>query len=249
MTYTLPTYGKNLKPQIPMYNTNAETNNSPFRFNENFNINESNEASLGLSLWSEACYKYGNKVIYIEREVNTPEHIFGEYLEATLKTGTPMYLMSEELQQGAWGGSNDLYSKFGLQTTDEATWTCPITTFSQAKRNPLFGQEGEPEFLKFYPKVNDLIYYINAKKLFEIQSIEQEIAPSMYAFGNRNGYQIKSKVYSFSYEKVSTEIGNGIPDEIKALNSINPVDNNNYNVPIQNIISTIIDTNEADPLA
>lgn len=241
-----------MEPKIPQYISNIALNKAPFRFNENFNVNEAGEANTYNNIFNESVYLHGNDVIYIEREVLSPEPIFGEYLGSVLTQGTPMRLFCDELAQGAWGGAGDMYSKFGLQIQDEATFYCPTLTFAQAKWD-----EEQQKFLRFFPKQSDLIYFVNGKKLFEIQHIENEALPGMYVFGNRNSYVMKCKLYTYDHNEVDV-LDESLPSEIKALDNIMTIneevvdiktnEENAHNTPYETLAVTVIDTTEHDPL-
>jgi hypothetical protein len=207
------------------------------------------------SIFAECTHLHGNDVIYIERTLSEPEPIFGEYLTATLDNGVPMRLFMEELT--AFGGGGDIYAKFGLSVADECTFYCPTLTFNQAKINPDYDplEPTSTQFLKFNPKVGDLIYYVNGKKLFEIQHIENEAQPGFYVFGNRNSYQMKCKTYSYQHENIDLA-DTGLPDNFKSLDEILTTggldvignEETNFNTPITVSNSTLIDTTEVDPL-
>lgn len=231
--------------------SNLGLNKAPFRFNENYDINEAGEANTYNNIFAESTHLHGSDVVYIERTLHGAEPIFGEYLASTLTKGTPMRLFLEETT--AWGGAGDMYSKFGLQVQDEATFYCPTITFLQAKYD-----EETKEFIPFYPKVSDLIYFVKGKKLFEIQHIENEAQPGFFVFGNRNSYVMKCKVYTYDHVEVNQDEYNGIPDEIKAIDSVKTIADKEYdiiakeeatfNTPIQTGSSTVIDNTEKDAL-
>lgn len=231
-----------------------DKNKSNFRFAQTYNPELSNEANLLTQIWLEAIFKFGVEVYYLERELNSPEPIFGEFLAAKISKGTQLYLQPENIAMNGGWTNEDMYSKFGLQPSDEETYYCPKATFMQAKNNPEYDGTNN-KYLPFYPRVNDLIYHINAKKLFEIKHIEDETTMG-YIFGNRNFYQIKCKVYSYDSSEISNDTS--IPQEIQALDAhmtINGVsfniaeqEENNWNVPIENKSSGIIDTTEQDAL-
>ena len=246
-----------MEPQIPQYMTNLNLNSRPFRFNENYDTSIAGEANTYNNIWAESCYLHGNKIVYIERTIHNPEPIFGEYLGSVLSTGTEMYFFNDELTQGAWGGSGDLYSKFGLTVTDTSTWYCPKLMFTQAKQNPLYDGTNT-QFLPFYPKVGDLIYYSISKKLFEIDHIENEASPGMFIFGNRNSYVFKTKVFAYDHTQID-QTSTTIPDEIKALDKILNINGTNvdvlpkqedtiFNQPIRDAASSIVIKTEKDPL-
>lgn len=247
-----------MKPQIPQYMTNLSLNTAPFRFNENYDTSEAGEANTYNNIFAEAVYLYGVDVVYIERTLNTPEQIFGEYLGAVLTQGTPMRLYNEELTQGGWGGGGDMYAKFGLQVTDESTFYGPKIIFDQAKLNTDPATSTDQPFIPFYPKQNDLIYFVKGKKLFEINHIENEAQPGMYIFGNKNSYVFKCKLYTYDHSAVKVDAS--LPAEIQALDNVTQVGNQlfdlkstekaNFNdkVVAENIKNTIVDTTEKDPL-
>jgi hypothetical protein len=236
-------------PQIPQYMAGK----SPFKFNRNFDLNSAGEANTYNNIFAEATYQFGSDVVFIERTVNTPEFIFGEYLGSVLAAGTPMRLFQEELT--AWGGGGDMYKKFGLTVTDEVTFYCPTLTFMTAKPDP----DNEGQFLPFFPKQSDLILHVNSKKLFEIQHIETEAAPGFFVFGNKNSYVMKCKMYTYDHSGIDAS-ADSLPPEIKALDNVTTVGNktfdllsneeNNFNKPIATEITKnkILDNSETDPL-
>jgi hypothetical protein len=248
-----------MEPQIPQYMTNLSLNRAPFRFNENYDTNQAGEANTYNNIFAEATYLYGVDVVYIERTIHSPEQIFGEYLAAELTSGTPMRLYNEELTGGQWGGGGDLSAKFGLQVTDEATFYGPKLIFAQAKLNPDPLTNATQQFMPFYPKQNDLIYFVSGKKLFEIQHIENEAAPGMYIFGNRNSYVFKCKLYTYDHAAVSAT-NMSIPPEIQALDNVTTIgtrlfdlkatEKAEYNDQVVAEVNrnTIIDNSELDPL-
>jgi len=217
----------------------------PFLFNQVYDINGSNEASLNLSLYTEFTFLYGTDIVFIERDPNEPENILGEFLQKKISRGTPMRLFLEDTEQ--WGGAGDIYSKFGIQITDECTLHCPKITFDQARSG-------------LFPKYNDLIYVVKSKKLFEIKHIEDETSPAFYLLGNRSCYRIDCKLYVYDHSEIGTD--SSIPIEVQALDNIinNPATNTDwnpqekevekFNLPIENIkvSELIVDTAEKDPL-
>jgi hypothetical protein len=199
-------------PQIPQFNPIL----APFKFNGYYDLTESNEANTWDNILAESIHLMGHDVVYIERQVNVVEPTFGEFLAGQLSLGTPMRMFLEETQ--GWGGSAaDMYSKFGLQVTDECTFHASITAFTNSKG---------PD-VKFFPKQGDLIYFLKGKKLFEIQHIENETQPGFYSFGNRNEYTFKCKVYT--YDSMEVLVNETIPEEIQALNGLAAQDKTKFN--------------------
>jgi hypothetical protein len=243
-------------PKIPQFISNTTLNQDQFQFARNFSDNQLGEANTYLNIWAESIYKIGTEVYYIERTVGEAEPIFGEYLSSKLENATRMFLQAQNLNNNGGWQTPDIYSKFGLTISDEETFLCPKITFSQAKLNPNYvGDDNEPQFLEFYPKQGDLIYVVNAKKLFCIEHIEDE-KDLGYIFGNRNAYEIKCKVYTYDHSEVSTD--SSMPPEIQALDinkiiqgttyDVTTQEKTTYNDTITNEATTVVDTSEKDPL-
>jgi hypothetical protein len=197
--------------QIPIFNGYTSGGAPPFLFNQNYDPNKSNEASLMNGIYSEFTYLYGTDIIFLPREVNKEETTFGEYLSATIEKGFSLRLFLEETE--AWSGNGDMYSKFGLQVTDECTLYCNKLTFNQGTATPSVTGG-------VYPKQGDLIYINKSQKLFQISHIEDEVAPAFYLLGNRAGYKIQCKLFSYTHEAINQSVSAGIPEAIQALDNI-----------------------------
>lgn len=247
---TLPTFNEYVSagaPQINQFNPYTVNGAPPFKFNNTYDINASNEANTYNNIYSEFAYLYGSDIIFLPREVNKEETTFGEFLAATIERGYQMRLFIEESE--AWSGNGDLYSKFGLQITDECTLFCNKLTFNQAT-------EG------IYPKQGDLIYIVKSQKLFQISHIEDEISPTFYLLGNRAGYKIQCKLFSYHHESINQDPDSGIPQAIQALDNLldniiepeasaSPLETKeftNNNKPIQTQANPLIDDTEQDLL-
>jgi len=234
-----------MNPQFAIFNAYTTGGPPPYQFNATYDINQSNEASLYNSISSEFCYLYGNDITFLPRDVNNAEEIFGEYLAAVFNRGYNLRAFIEELE--AWGGQGDMYSKFGLQVTDECTIYINKTSFSQAVSAD-------------YPKQGDLVYVTKSQKLFEISHIEDEVAPGFYHFGNKTWYKIQCKLFSYNHEEINQSPNVGIPAAIQALDDLLEVKDSesevrievkeeiNNNIPIQLAADDFIDDSEDDPL-
>jgi len=234
-----------MNPQFATFNAYSSGGPPPFQFNATFDITQSNEASLYNSVSSEFCYLYGNDISFLTRDVYNAEAIFGEFLAPVFNRGYNLRAFIEEME--AWGGAGDLYSKFGLQVTDECTVYINKTSFSQAVSAE-------------YPKPGDLIFVTKSKKLFEISHIEDEVAPGFYHFGNKTWYKIQCKLFSYNHEVINQSASAGIPAAIQALDNlmedrdteelirVEVKEERNNNIPIQTAADDFIDDSEIDPL-
>lgn len=215
-----------------------------YLLNQTHEITGTNEANTMNALASEWYYLHGTNMNFLPRTVNKEETTFGEYLSATIDRGIPIRTFIEEVQ--AWSGNGDMYSKLGLQVTDECTLWCTKSFFSEQTSG-------------LYPKQGDLIYVTKSNKLFQISHIEDEIQPAFYLLGNRSGYKIQCKLFAYNHEAISQEVSAGIPSAVAALDSLlNDIEGNVVTLPdkefnqnnakiIDNALP-IINNTEDDPL-
>lgn len=219
-------------PQIPQYNPTL----APFKFNAYYDITQANEANTFDNIMVESVHLFGHDTVYIECTPDTVEPIFGEFLSRKLSEGIPIRMFLEETQN--WNGNGDMYSKFGLQMTQESTFHCPVTTFTKAKGAGI----------DFYPKVGDLIYFVKGNKLFEIMHVENNATPGFYAFGNLNAYVFNCKMYTYDSMEVAED--DSIPTEIQSLNSLSDLEETTFNDVVDNTIavSNVLSHSEVDPV-
>lgn len=216
----------------------------PYLLNQTYPITGTNEANTMNRLASEWYYLHGTDLQFLPREVNKEETTFGEYLSAVFNIGMPIRMFIEEVE--AWSGNGDMYSRFGLQVTDECTLWCTKSFFTEQTSG-------------VYPKQGDLIYVHKSQKLFTISHIEDEIQPAFYLLGNRAGYKVQCKLFSYNHEEINQSPSAGIPSAIQALDNLlmdiegNQVkleqkEFNQNNKPIETGAVPIIDVTESDPL-
>jgi hypothetical protein len=58
------------------------------------------------------------------------------------------------------------------------------------------------------------------QKLFEVSHIEDETQPGFYLFGNRSGYRLNCKLFSYNHEVINQSASAGIPAAIQALDAL-----------------------------
>jgi hypothetical protein len=200
----------NLNPTFANYNSynSVGVSSSPvqiYLMNQTYELSGNNEANLLNGISSEWYYLYGTDMNFMPREVNLEETTFGEYLSSTIERGIPIRMFMEETS--LWSGNGDMYSKFGLQVTDECTLWCTKSFFSEQTSG-------------LFPKQGDLIYVGKSHKLFQISHVEDEISPSFYLLGNRNGYKIQCKMFAYNHEAISQSASAGIPSAVQALDGL-----------------------------
>ena len=187
---------------------------------------------------------YGSDMTFMPRELNNEDTTFGEFLSAVFEQGFPIRMFIEETT--AWSGNGDMYSKFGLQVTDEATLYINKSSFLAQTSN-------------IYPKQGDLVYITKSQKLFQIKHIEDEVQPSFYLLGQRGGFKFTCGLFAYNHEVINQSASAGIPTAIQALDALlddlngNSVtldqkEYNQNNAPIISNSTAIINNTEVDPL-
>lgn len=216
----------------------------PYKLNETYPASGMNDFMTTDGLATEFYLLYGSDTTFLPRELYKEDTVFGEYLSPVFERGFPLRMFIEEVE--AWSGNGDMYSKFGLQVTDEATIYINKSSFlAQTENN--------------YPKQHDLIYIHKSQKLFQIKHIEDEIQPAFYLLGQRAGFKFTCVLFSYNHEVISQSVSAGIPVAIQALDSLlNDLNGNSVklpekeynqnNVPIITNATPVIDNTEVDPL-
>jgi hypothetical protein len=176
----------------------------------------SEEQNLVADLVSESIKINGIDVYYLPRESVKPDDI---YLEDTLREYqralfVDMYLKSVD----GFNGEGQFLSKFNLEIRDSVTFSVSQRTFQDEIAVPTGLNR---------PREADLIYFPQAKRMFEIKYVEK--FPVMVPLGSLPFYDIKCEMYTFSNEVFNTGIR-----EIDAIQANYSIALNNYAITTEN---------------
>jgi len=154
------------------------------------------EQNLLHGLVEESIQFNGIDFIYLPRTMNNEDLLFHEATQSTFSQVFTIegYLESVE----AFEGDGDMLSGLGLSIKDQAS-----IQFAQRRFLAITG--------KNLPVEGDLIYYKNAKSIFEIKFVQNE--SQFYPMGTLPSFKITAEKYEYSGETFAT----GIP-ELDALN-------------------------------
>lgn len=175
----------------------------------------------------EIVQQKGIPLKYLKRTLFDEDVFFGEDPMSQFNSfvDVKMYLSSYD----DFGGSGDLFSKFGLQVEDTITLECTIAEFNALMGNP--------------PLQGDLLYFTFNETLFEITNVENDRS-NFFFLGKTNIYKITAKVWDYSGETMNTGI-----EDIDNLNNIDFVTDVDDNTSVDDEILDIIDFDEEDPFA
>ncbi|AGB06992.1 hypothetical protein [Vibrio phage XZ1] len=160
-------------------------------------VNHTNEQNLTDMLVAESIINRGVECVYIRREMQNVDLVFGEDPLSKFTKNFRMALYVESFD--GWDGDGDWYSKFGFQVNDEMN-VCI---------NPkLFAQQGDGN----QPLMGDLIYFPLANSLFEISWVERE--DPWYMNGVLPMRKMKMTKFVYSGEEINLEKPDAVVDSI-----------------------------------
>ena len=160
------------------------------------------EQNLYEDIIIESMKIYGQDVYYLPRTIVNEDTILGEAVASSFGNSYKIEMYLENTD--GFDGEGDLFTKFGVEIRDEATfivarrrWT---QTVSSANNN----------ITVLRPKEGDLIYLELSNKLFEIMHVEHE--SPFYQLSNLPTYKMRCQLFEYSGEDIDTGVG--------AINSI-----------------------------
>lgn len=155
----------------------------------NFFDNTCGEFALYNKMACEVTQQKGIPVKYLPRRLQKKDLVWGEDVLSSFDTvvSTKMYLNNAT----EFGGSGDLFQKFGLNVDNRLTLTC--------QKDQLDSQ------LQVEPMPGDLILFEFNNKLFEVAHVEKE-RPAFFLFGEIMIYEFTLKLFDYSGEDMATGI-------------------------------------------
>ena len=154
------------------------------------------EQNLYEDLIIESLKIFGQDVYYIPRTLVTRDNVLGE--DSASKFDDAYLLEAYIENQDGFEGSGDLYSKFGVEIRDEATFI-----ISRSQWNKFVGlwnnQVDTPK-----PLEGDIIFLPMTNKFFEITFIEHE--QPFYQLSNLPVYRLQCALFEYNDEDFETGV-------------------------------------------
>lgn len=144
----------------------------------------------------EALKIYGQDVYYLPRELVNKDDLLGEDPTSRFPTSHKVEMYIENTE--GFDGEGDLFTRFGVEIRDEATFVVARTRFSAQVRRP------DNEINTDRPTEGDLIYLPLANKMFEIQHVEHE--QPFYQIENLPVYKMRCTLFEYTGEDFDTSI-------------------------------------------
>lgn len=162
--------------------------------NSYFTQGTAGEQGLIQDLVDEQIKIFGKDVKYMPRTLVDRDNLFGEDAMSTFDSAHEIEAYVANVD--GFTGDGDLFSKFGVRISDQATFIISRRRFTQAvDDNTTLIVEGRPN-------EGDLIYFPLAKKIFEIKFVEHE-AP-FYQLNNLYVWELRCELFEYSDEDFET---------------------------------------------
>lgn len=159
-----------------------------------------NEQRLLEDLIIESIQIHGHDVYYLPRRSIDQDDVLGEDVLSRFENAYPieMYLTNVD----GWEGDGELFSKFGIQVTHQATFVV-----SKRRWEDIVGSNPD-ELLQLpaRPAEGDIIYFPKTNAMFEIKFV-QHLNP-FYQLGKFYIYSMNCELYQYSSEVLNT----GVPE-------------------------------------
>ena len=164
--------------------------------NPNFRQKVKSEQNLYEDIIIESMKIYGQDVYYLPRTIVNENTILGEDVASSFTSSykIEMYLENTE----AFDGEGDLFTKFGVEIRDEATFIVARKRWSQTVAS------SSNAITVLRPKEGDLIWLSLSNKLFEILHVEHE--SPFYQLSNLPTYKMRCQLFEYSGEDIDTGI-------------------------------------------
>jgi plastocyanin len=153
------------------------------------------EQHLYEDLVIESLQFYGEDVYYIPREIVNQDKIFGDDIPSRFSDAykIEMYIENQE----GFDGEGDLFTKFGIELRDQATFVVARRRWKKMVGDNL-AENG------FRPREGDVIYLPMSESMFEVLKVETETP--FYQLSNLPTFRMQCELFEYSDEDFDTNI-------------------------------------------
>ena len=157
--------------------------------------NVRSEQNLYEDIVIESLKIYGQDVYYLPRETVFEDRVFGDEIPAKYNSSykIEMYIDNTE----GFDGEGDLFTRFGVEIRDEATFVVSRRRWSQT-----IG--GDNNINSERPREGDLIFLPLSNSMFQITHVEHEMP--FYQLANLPTYKCRAQLFDYNSEDFDTGI-------------------------------------------
>ncbi len=137
---------------------------------------------------------YGQDVYYLPRDIINEDTILGEDVQSRYNSSHKVEMYIENTD--GFDGEGDLFTKFGVEIRDEATFIVSRTRWKEMVLrydNEITGER---------PREGDIVYLGLSKSFFKITHVEHE--SPFYQLSNLPTYKLRCEKFEYSDEQIAT---------------------------------------------
>jgi hypothetical protein len=164
--------------------------------NPYFRYNVQSEQDLYENLVIESIGMNGQDVYYLPRTIVNEDRILGDDIPSKFDNAYIIEVYIESVD--GFGGEGTLFSKFGVEIRDQATFIVSRRRWAEAVSSLDNNISGD------LPEEGDLIYLPLSKSLFQIMHVERE--NPFYQLSNLNVVRLECELFEYNEEELDTGI-------------------------------------------
>lgn len=145
----------------------------------------------------ESLKMYGQDVYYLPRTLVNVDTIFNEDIPSKFSNAYKIEMYIENTE--GFEGEGDIFTKFGVEIRDEATFVVSRKRFGNAV------VQYDNTITVDRPQEGDLIYLPLSRSLFEIGHVEKE--QPFYQLAQLPTYKMRCNLFEYSGEQLETGVG------------------------------------------
>lgn len=164
--------------------------------NQYFSQSVRSEQKLYEDIIIESLKIYGQDIYYLPRDLVGEDKIFGDDVPSRFNSSYKIEMYIENTE--GFDGEGDLFTRFGVEIRDEATFIVSRRRWSEAVGaydNEISGDR---------PREGDLIYMPLSKSLFQINHVEHE--QPFYQLSNLPTYKMRCQLFEYNDEDLDTGV-------------------------------------------
>lgn len=175
--------------------------------NRYFNIGLKSEQNLYEDIALESIKIFGYDMQYLPREILNQDNVTGEDIMSRFEDAYPIEMYIENID--GFDGEGDLFTRFGVEIRDAATFVVARRRFDQAVAT-------NEDFVR--PREGDLIYMAMSGNIFEIMHVDDET--SFYQLENLPLFKMRVEFFEHAGEDFDTGIEDIDIVDDKAFNQV-----------------------------
>jgi len=155
------------------------------------------EQNLYEDIIIESLKIYGQDVYYLPRTLVNEDTIFGDDIPSRFGSNHKIEMYIENIE--GFDGEGDLFTRFGVEIRDEATFVVSRRRWLQQVQKYDNGMTTQ-----FRPFEGDLIYLPMTNKLFQIMHVEHE--QPFYQLSNLPVFKMRCQLFEYNDEDLDTGV-------------------------------------------